>query len=48
MSNSQSFLDLSVPELLHFEEVNQNFSLFMGLVELPKAPKAEIASNKVF
>lgn len=48
MSNSQCFLDLSVSEFLRFEEVKQNFSLFMSLVELPKAPEAEIASNKVF
>lgn len=47
-------LDLSVPELLHFykllcfEELDQNFRLFIGLVGLPKALKAEVASNRMF
>jgi len=44
---TMNVLDLSVPELLHFEEVNQNFSLLLGSVKSHKAPKAEVASNRV-
>lgn len=45
---SYRVLELSVHERQHFEKVNQKFILFMGLVVLPKAPKAKIVSNRVF
>lgn len=47
MSYSQSFR-AKCYEQLHFEKVNQKFILFIGLVESPKAPKAEIVSDMGF
>lgn len=41
-------LELSVLELLHFGKVNQKFISFIGLLESPKAPKAELISDRVF
>lgn len=33
---------------MHFEKVSKKFILFIGLVELSKAPKAEIVSDGDF